>query len=352
MVRAVHAVRRRGRGIVPPQGHSPASGSSSRSEEFARPTATPQVSAGHGPVVWSVVIRVVDRLPEAGSIIGNTSGMRVRREPLASVTPYQRCRQEKLSCGPSCESSGGFIARFELAWVGILALGIGNQVPMENERKWRRIRFAGNLRALIEGTGLNRKEFAERADVPYPWLQRATTSGITRLDSRGREHLDRIARWFGLAQADRLWDRDFTAPPPWNSREARASQIAEDLRRLLIERGEEGEPLKTILRLIDEAKEDVRTVESSRSPADPTQFDARVEKPMRTGGEVESGEASPDPTGVPAVPAPQLQAEGWPLVGRVELERPEATEFREWIQARRKGSARTAVPADHDDVPR
>ena len=37
---------------------------------------------------------------------------------------------------------------------------------MENERKWRKIRFARNLSALIEGSGLNRKEFAGRAGVP------------------------------------------------------------------------------------------------------------------------------------------------------------------------------------------
>src|SRR4051794_34678695 len=82
---------------------------------------------------------------------------------------------------------------------------------MENERKWRKIRFAKNLNALIEGSGLNRKRFAEKAQVPYPWLQRATTTGISRLDCRGRGHLDRIARWFGLSEVGRLWDRDFVA---------------------------------------------------------------------------------------------------------------------------------------------
>lgn len=125
---------------------------------------------------------------------------------------------------------------------------------MENERKWRRIRFAKNLSALIEGSGLNRKQFAQKAEVPYPWLQRATTGGITRLDRRGREHLDRIARWFGLTEVDRLWDRDFGAPPPWNTREARAARIAEDLRRLVLERGEEAEPVRTVLKLMREAK--------------------------------------------------------------------------------------------------
>src|SRR4051812_20215345 len=107
---------------------------------------------------------------------------------------------------------------------------------MENERKWRKIRFARNLSALIEGTGLSRTQFAEKADVPYPWLQRATTQGITRLDRRGREHLDKIALWFGV-NVDRLWDRHFVQPPPWGTREERAAQFAEDLRRLVLERG-------------------------------------------------------------------------------------------------------------------
>ena len=123
---------------------------------------------------------------------------------------------------------------------------------MENERKWRRIRFARNLAALIQGTGLSRTEFADRAKVPYPWLQRATTTGITRLDRRGREHLGRIARWFGLPEVDRLWDRDFVAPPPWATSEVRATRFAEDLRRLILERGEEAEPVRTVLALIRE----------------------------------------------------------------------------------------------------
>ncbi len=189
---------------------------------------------------------------------------------------------------------------------------------MEDERKWRRTRFASNLSALIEGSGLNRKQFAEKAEVPYPWLQRATTGGITRLDRRGREHLARIARWFGLPEATRLWDRDFEAPPPRDTREGRATRIAEDLRRLLVERGEETEPLKTIIRLIGEAKEGVRAEDPSRSPADPTRLDARAEKPMRTGGEVESGEAGPTPTEAPADPTPQPHAEEWTLEQRAE----------------------------------
>ncbi|QDV36981.1 hypothetical protein [Tautonia plasticadhaerens] len=124
---------------------------------------------------------------------------------------------------------------------------------MENERKWRKIRFARHLSGLIKGTGLSRTQFAERAKVPFPWLQRATTEGITRLDCRGREHLDKIARWFGVNDVDRLWDRDFVAPPPWNTREARAGRFAEDLRRLVLERGEDAEPVRTVLRLIREA---------------------------------------------------------------------------------------------------
>ena len=205
---------------------------------------------------------------------------------------------------------------------------------------------------LDRGLGIERKRFAETAEVPYPWLQRATTGGITRLDRRGREHLDRIARWFGLAKADRLWDRDFVAPPPWNGKEARAARIAEDLRRLLVERGEEAEPLKTIIRLIGESKEGVQADDASRSPPDPTQVEARAEKPMRTGGEVESGDAGPIPTEDPADPAPETDAEVWTLAQRIEHARPEAKDSRRWMQARRKGSALTTDLAEHDDMPR
>jgi hypothetical protein len=110
---------------------------------------------------------------------------------------------------------------------------------------------------------MSRTRFAEKAEITFPWLQRATTAGITRLDRRGREHLDKIARWFGLADADRLWDRDFVAPPPWGTREARAGRFAEDLRRLVLERGEDAEPVRTVLRLIREA----RTSDAEGPPA-------------------------------------------------------------------------------------
>ena len=138
---------------------------------------------------------------------------------------------------------------------------------MENERKWRKIRFARNLSALIEDSGLSRKEFAGKAGVPYPWLQRATTGGITRLDRRGREHLEAIGRWFGLAEPVRLWDRGFVAPPPWGTREARAARIAEDVRRLVLDRGEDAEPVRTVLRLIREAQAEDSTVPLAAAPA-------------------------------------------------------------------------------------
>lgn len=183
---------------------------------------------------------------------------------------------------------------------------------MENELKWRRIRFARNQSALIEGSGLNRKQFAERVEVPYPWLQRATTGGITRLDRRGREHLDQIARWFGLAEADRLWDRDFVAPPPWNSREARASRFAEDLRRLLVERGEETEPLKTIIRLIGAAKESVLADDRPRSHTAPTQMGEKGEKAPSPGREDQVVVGGWIRSERPAGPDPQPDSEGGP----------------------------------------
>ena len=215
---------------------------------------------------------------------------------------------------------------------------------MENVRNWRRIRFAGNLKALIEGSGLNRKQFAEKVDVPYPWLQRATTGGITRLDRRGREHLDRIAKWFGLAEADRLWDRDFVAPPPWNSREARATRIADELRRLLVERGEEAEPLKTIIRLIGEVNEGVRADDLSRSPIDLLRIDG-------TGREdwiVVDGPASWEG---PAGPAPQLDSEEWTTSHGSEQPSRMIEEARAIDLANRTGSASTSDPVQQGHAP-
>jgi len=123
---------------------------------------------------------------------------------------------------------------------------------MENKRNWRKMRFARNLNKIIKDSGLDRKTLAAKINVPYPWLQRATTKGITRLDRRGREHLDKIATNFGISDADGLWDRDFEAPSP-SSAEARATHVAEQLRQLALALDENEKPLKTILRHLGEA---------------------------------------------------------------------------------------------------
>lgn len=202
---------------------------------------------------------------------------------------------------------------------------------MENDKKWRKLRFARNLKALIEGTGMTRTQFAERAQIPFPWLQRATTEGITRLDHRGRAHLEVIARWFKLADAERLWDRDFIAPPPWGTREARAIRLAEDLRRLILEQGEDVEPSRSIVRLLEEA-----AGRSRDRATEPSQAADIPSAPIPASFDPSPVMANPDPPphDLPS-PAERQPAEGVAAKGGSGI----AGRLARWKEARRTASS-------------
>lgn len=68
-------------------------------------------------------------------------------------------------------------------------------------------KFAANLRALIESTGLSKKEVAESAGVDYKWLRRISTQGLKRANKRSADDLERLAAWFGVRDSE-LWTGD------------------------------------------------------------------------------------------------------------------------------------------------
>jgi hypothetical protein len=209
---------------------------------------------------------------------------------------------------------------------------------VENDKKWRKLRFARNLKALIEGTAMTRTQFAERAQIPFPWLQRATKEGITRLDHRGRAHLEVIARWFKLEDAERLWDRDFIAPPPWGTREARAIRLAEDLRRLILEQGEDGEPAKSIVRLLEETSGRLRNQPTATNQAADSHSVPVSESPNPSPVSVNPNPSpvseSPNPPHDPPSPVERRLADDGAAKGGSGM----ASRLARWKEARRAAS--------------
>lgn len=78
---------------------------------------------------------------------------------------------------------------------------------IEDMREDWSAKFAANLRALIESTGLSKKEVAESAGVDYKWLRRISTQGLKRKNERSADDLERLAAWFGVTD-DELWTGD------------------------------------------------------------------------------------------------------------------------------------------------
>ncbi|WP_165252063.1 hypothetical protein [Paludisphaera soli] len=92
-------------------------------------------------------------------------------------------------------------------------------------------RFARNLDKLLAARNLTRKEAAEWAQVPYQWLRRAVTEGISRPETRNIAHLKALADRLGLSSPDRFWDRSLYVEPIPDSIEDEADRLAELMRK-------------------------------------------------------------------------------------------------------------------------
>jgi len=68
--------------------------------------------------------------------------------------------------------------------------------------------FALNLDRLLSMRRLSRKEASDAIGIPYKWLRRAVTHGVSRRDSRSIDALGALARFFGLPAIDDLWRPD------------------------------------------------------------------------------------------------------------------------------------------------
>lgn len=69
----------------------------------------------------------------------------------------------------------------------------------------RKAAFSQNLNLLLELTDSNRKETAQEAGVPYKWLRRMVSQGISRSDERSKQFLDQLVDYFALPCVEHLW---------------------------------------------------------------------------------------------------------------------------------------------------
>ena len=68
----------------------------------------------------------------------------------------------------------------------------------------RRI-FAKNIDRLLDLIGADRKQAAGMVGVPYKWLWRMATNGITRIDDRHRPNLQKLAEFFLVPSVNDFW---------------------------------------------------------------------------------------------------------------------------------------------------
>ena len=100
--------------------------------------------------------------------------------------------------------------------------------------RYRKRRFAKNLDALLTARCVTRKEAAADAKVPYQWLRRAVTDGLSRPDKRSRGHLEALACYLDLPSVERLWDRALYVPSPPSSIQDEADRLAELMRQFVL----------------------------------------------------------------------------------------------------------------------
>lgn len=84
-------------------------------------------------------------------------------------------------------------------------------MPRRAAAKTRAERFKANLRALIAGSGLTQKAFADKLNLPYNWLRRSCNDGIARLHPNNEANLKLICDFFDLGHAELLWGSRFDA---------------------------------------------------------------------------------------------------------------------------------------------
>lgn len=68
--------------------------------------------------------------------------------------------------------------------------------------------FAKNLDQLLRLQGLRRKSASEAIGVPYKWLRRVVSKGVSASSTKNAHHLSKITTYFGLPSHTELWRQD------------------------------------------------------------------------------------------------------------------------------------------------
>lgn len=71
--------------------------------------------------------------------------------------------------------------------------------------------FIRNLNQLLDVLGVNRKDAAETLQIPYRWVRRVVTSGVSRPDERNHEALEKLVSYFALPGIAALWTPNLVA---------------------------------------------------------------------------------------------------------------------------------------------
>jgi hypothetical protein len=65
--------------------------------------------------------------------------------------------------------------------------------------------FARNIARLADVLSANQKQAARTIGVPYKWLWRMASSGISRIDDRNLSNLEKVATFFMVPSTDDFW---------------------------------------------------------------------------------------------------------------------------------------------------
>ena len=66
--------------------------------------------------------------------------------------------------------------------------------------------FRHNLREMLRARGLKQRDFAEKAGLSYPWVRKVCSQGLTRVEDRNREQLEKVCEFLGISPIEQMWD--------------------------------------------------------------------------------------------------------------------------------------------------
>lgn len=66
--------------------------------------------------------------------------------------------------------------------------------------------FRQNVRELLRAKGLKQKELAEKSGLSYSWIRKVCSQGLTRVEDRNRDQLEKVCAVLGVSPVEQLWN--------------------------------------------------------------------------------------------------------------------------------------------------